>query len=296
MILSRRSALSALGALALAACSRSTATSKGPSRSAAGGRDPSAPLRIAYGEDRSQFGDLYLPAAAVARKPGTVVIIHGGFWQAGYGLSLGVPLALDLAARGWATWNLEYRRIGSGGGWPATFADIAAGIDALGDAPLDAQLDLGHVTAIGHSAGAQLAVWAAGRSALPAGAPGGRPRVELTSAVSQAGVLDLARAARERVGGAAPTELMGGRPDEVPDRYAVGDPQLRLPLGVPVLCLHSESDSNVPFNQSAGYAAAAVAAGAQVTLRTTSGNHFSLIDPASPDWAIVIDALPGLLG
>jgi acetyl esterase/lipase len=286
VILSRRSALGALGAMALAACARSTSTT----------RPPGSPQRIAYGRDASQYADLYLPAPGVARKPGTAVIIHGGFWQATYGLDLGAPLAADLAARGWAAWNLEYRRLGNGGGWPQTFQDIAAGIDALADAPPDAALDLARVTAIGHSAGGQLAVWAAGRALLPAQAPGARPRVALTSVVSQAGVLDLSRAARESVGGTAATSLMGGRPEAVPERYAVGDPQLRLPLAVPVLCLHSPSDSNVPFNQSADYVGAAVAAGAQATLRTTSGDHFSLIDPQSADWAIVVDALPGLLG
>lgn len=286
MILSRRSALGALGAMALAACARSTSTT----------RPSGSPQRIAYGRDASQFADLYLPAPGVARKPGTAVIIHGGFWQASYGLDLGAPLAADLAARGWAAWNLEYGRLGNGGGWPQTFQDIAAGIDALADAPPDAALDLARVTAIGHSAGGQLAVWAAGRALLPAQAPGARPRVALTSVVSQAGVLDLSRAARESVGGTATTSLMGGRPEAVPERYALGDPQLRLPLAVPVLCLHSPSDSNVPFNQSADYVSAAVAAGAHATLRTTSGDHFSLIDPQSADWAIVLDALPGLLG
>ncbi|MCU1688168.1 MAG: hypothetical protein JWN20_96, partial [Jatrophihabitantaceae bacterium] len=259
------------------------------------GADSGAAQRIAYGKDASQFGDLYRPSAATPRQPGTVVIIHGGFWQAGYGLSLGAPMAVDLAARGWAVWNLEYRRVGNGGGWPGTFEDIAAGIDSLDRAPADAALDLTRVTAIGHSAGGQLAVWAAGRSALPSGAPGAAPRVALTSVVSQAGVLDLSRAARESVGGTAAAQLMGGRPDTVPDRYAIGDPQLRLPLRVPVLCVHSRTDSNVPFDQSADYVAAAAAAGAQATLRPTSGDHFSLIDPESADWAIVVDALPGLL-
>lgn len=252
-------------------------------------------MRIAYGQDRSQFADLYLPAPGVARKPGTAVIIHGGFWQASYGLDLGAPLAADLAARGWAAWNLEYRRLGNGGGWPQTFQDIAAGIDALADVPLDAGLDLARVTAIGHSAGGQLGVWAAGRAMLPAQAPGAGPQVALTSVVSQAGVLDLTRAARESVGGTATARLMGGRPEAVPERYAVGDPQLRLPLDVPVLCLHSKADANVPFAQSADYVSSAVRAGAPASLRVTSGDHFSLIDPASPDWAIVVDALPGLL-
>ena len=83
-----------------------------------------------YGPDPSQFGELSLPTGD--RSAGTVVIIHGGFWRARYDLSLGRPLAADLVARGYAVWNLEYRRVGNGGGWPTTFDDVAAGIDALG--------------------------------------------------------------------------------------------------------------------------------------------------------------------
>ncbi|TML24757.1 MAG: alpha/beta hydrolase, partial [Actinobacteria bacterium] len=51
----------------------------------------------------------------------------------------------DLAAQGVAAWNLEYRRTGGGGGWPETFADVAAGTDAL--AELDLPLDLERVVA-----------------------------------------------------------------------------------------------------------------------------------------------------
>src|SRR5665811_258518 len=90
-----------------------------------------APMEeITYGDDPSQFGRLYRPAGDETR--GTIVVIHGGFWKPEYDLSLGTPLAIDLAARGWTAWNLEYRRVGDGG-WPHTFDDIAAGIDKLAD-------------------------------------------------------------------------------------------------------------------------------------------------------------------
>ena len=92
-----------------------------------------SPTRIGYGEDPSQFGELTLPAG---RPRGVVVVLHGGFWKAEYDLDLGRPLAAALAAAGWAAWNLEYRRVGGGGGAPATFDDVAAGIDRL--ASLDA--------------------------------------------------------------------------------------------------------------------------------------------------------------
>ncbi|MDT4960162.1 MAG: hypothetical protein QOD31_3961 [Pseudonocardiales bacterium] len=247
----------------------------------------SGPTRHAYGGDPSQFGDLYRPQGAA--HAGTVVVIHGGFWRSAYDLSLGAPLAADLARRGYCAWNLEYRRVGNGGGWPHTPADIAVGIDLL--ATLD--VDTANVVAIGHSAGGHLATWAAGRSALPAGAPGSAARVAVTGVVAQAGVLDLATAADTGVGATAVPDFLGGPP--TPQRYALADPMRQVPLAVPVLCVHSRADRVVPISQSTAYVAAARKAGGTAELHETTGDHFTLIDPGTPDWRIVIDALPGLL-
>jgi acetyl esterase/lipase len=221
--------------------------------------DSAIPVRHAYGPYPAQYGELYLPT--LQRKPGTVVILHGGFWRSSYGAEFGAPLAADLARRGYLVWNLEYRRVGSGGGWPNTLADVAAGIDHL--AVLKASrnrpdidptsIDLTSVVAIGHSAGGHLATWAAGRSKLPATAPGANPVVPLTGVVSQAGVLDLARAAREKVGGTAVPDLLGGSFEQVAQRYAEASPQAQLPVQVPVRCVHGPEDETVPFDQSVEY-------------------------------------------
>jgi acetyl esterase/lipase len=231
---------------------------------------------------------LWLPEGVAA---GTVVVIHGGFWRAGYDLSLGRPLAADLAARGYAAWNLEYRRALAGGGWPGTFEDVAAGIDALAGLPADAS----RVVAVGHSAGGHLAAWAAGRPKLPAGAPGARPAVAVTGVIAQAGVLALADCAREQVGGAAALDLMGGGPGELPGQYRLADPIAAVPVPAPVLCLHSRADDEVPFSYSERYVAAATAAGGDARLEETSGDHYTLIDPASADWAAAVAALRALL-
>jgi acetyl esterase/lipase len=220
-----------------------------------------------------------------------VVVIHGGFWRARYDLALGRPLAADLAARGYAAWNLEYRRALAGGGWPGAFEDVAAGIDLLAALPVDTS----RVVAVGHSAGGHLAAWAAGRAKLPPGAPGWNPAVAVTGVVSQAGVLALADCARERVGDGAALDLMGGGPGELPEQYRLADPIAGVPLGVPVLCLHSRGDRNVPYSYSERYVAAATAAGGQATLTETHGDHFTLIDPVSADWAAAMAALPALL-
>lgn len=246
-----------------------------------------------YGDHPAQFGELWRPAGKPA---GTVVIIHGGFWRARYDLSLGRPLAADLAARGYAAWNLEYRRALAGGGWPGTFEDVAAGIDLLATLDTGLPVDPGQVIAVGHSAGGHLAAWAAGRAKLPPGSPGapGQHFVPLAGVIAQAGVLALADCAREHVGGTAAPDLMGGDPDERPDEYLLADPIAAVPVPVPVLCLHSRGDENVPFSYSERYVAAARAAGGRAGLVELSGDHFTLIDPAAPDWAAVIAALPEL--
>jgi acetyl esterase/lipase len=250
------------------------------------------PVVYRYGPDPAQFGELWLPDGD---QLGTVVVLHGGFWRAARDLALGWPLASDLAARGYAAWNLEYRRTGGGGGggggWPATFEDVAAGIDLLAALPVETS----RVVAVGHSAGGHLGVWAAGRSGLPDDAPGARPGVAVTGVVSQGGVLSLADCARDRLDVDAAVSLMGGEPDELPEAYRLADPMARLPTPASVVCLHSRRDQRVPYSYRERYVAAAAAAGGSASLVETFGDHFSLIDPASGDWAAALDALAKLL-
>jgi acetyl esterase/lipase len=239
-----------------------------------------------YGPDRSQRADLHLPSGPGPHP--VMVLIHGGSWTARYGRIVMRGLAADLLRRGWAVWNIEYRRIGNGGGWPATFADVAAAIDHLPS--LDAPLDIERVSVLGHSAGGHLALWAAGREQLPVGAPGfldGEPRVPLQRVISQAGVCDLAGAYRRWRGGVVQA-LMRGAPDEHPERYAAGDPMALLPLAMPVLLVHGTLDETVSVELSRSYERAARAAGGKVELIEVpgeAGRHRAHIDPRGEAWA-----------
>src|SRR5271155_5707719 len=144
------------------------------------------PRRYRYGPHASQRADLHLPRTSGPHP--LVVLIHGGSWHDHYGKIVTRPLAADLASQGWAVWNIEYRREGGGGGWPATFDDVATAIDRLREITREAAPDLGRMVAAGHSAGRQPALWAAGRDRLPDDAPGAHPRVKLAATVSMAGV------------------------------------------------------------------------------------------------------------
>ena len=245
----------------------------------------SLPLKIAlslltrpdvhrFGPDPSQVAELHLP-----RGPGphpVAVVLHGGYWQTQYGKLICRPLARALAASGYAAWNLEYRRLGSGrgggGGWPMTFTDVADGIDLLAEVP--APLDLSRVSLVGHSAGGQLALWAAARPTLPLGGVGAAPRVVATRAVALAPVTNLARA---RVHA---EQLLGGTGVEVPERWAQADPVRAGAPGVPVLVVHPTDDETVPVARSREYAAAT-----GCELVETVGSHRDPIDPSSAAWA-----------
>lgn len=249
--------LVAAGGAVLSACGEDEAVPPPPSGQGQG--------RFTYGDDPSQFGELSLPDGT---PRGVVVVIHGGFWKAEYDLSLGRPLAASLVDEGWAAWNIEYRRVGGGGGLPATFDDVAAAIDRLAD--LD--VDTSRVITLGHSAGGHLAVWAAGRR---------DPTVTVTAAISQAGVLDLVGATELGLGGGA-VEALLGHPATAAD--AAYDPIQQAPLDVPVFCVHGTADTIVPLVQSETYVAAAVGAGAEAELIEVDGDHFVVIDVTSAAW------------
>ena len=251
-----------------------------------------------YGEHDDQLGDLLVPTGdAPPTGWPTVVVIHGGFWRERYRRDLTAPLAQDLAAHGVAAWNIEFRRVEGDGGWPATFEDVGAAIDHLADPVLP--VDPGRIAVVGHSAGGHLALWAAGRAALPAAAPGAHPRVVPRGVVGLAPVADLLGCHRAALSAGAARLLVGGDPGEVPERWERADPMRGVGHGLPVLLLHGLDDTDVPVAFSRRYRDAAAAAGDPVELVTPAIDHMSLIDPEGPSWEIarrwLVRALAGAI-
>jgi acetyl esterase/lipase len=230
-----------------------------------------------------------------------VIGIHGGYYRARYSLDYFGHVCDALTAAGFATWNIEYRRLGNwGGGWPGTFLDVAAGADFLRTlAASGYPLDLERVIAVGHSAGGHLAAWVAGRRRITEDSPLYCPDpLPMAAVISLAGVLDLRRAWELRLSRGVVRHLLGGTPKQVPLRYNSVSPLALLPLGVAkTTVVHGTADTSVPYEISRRYTEAAVKSGDAVQLVTLEGTgHFEIVDPRTQAWQSVLRSVQQSIG
>jgi acetyl esterase/lipase len=245
---------------------------------------PPADARVAYGTDPNQFGDLRLPKGKGPFP--TVMNLHGGFWRARYDLAHAGHLCAALTAKGLATWNVEYRRIGNpGGGWPGTFDDVRSAYRFLPELAKRYSLDANKVVVMGHSAGAQLTFCLAAHEAA------------LKKVVSLAGVVDLQQAWELHLSDNAVVEFLGGKPSEMPQRYSQADPmQLSIDRSTQWL-IHGAADDVVPSYFSRSYAQRKRTKGEDVHyLEISTAGHYDLIDRHSQAWSKVQDTVLHLLG
>jgi len=259
-------------------------------------RDPD--FSLAYGPEPDQLVDIRLPGTMDPAP--LVVVVHGGFWKTEWDRAHAAAQSAGLADAGYVVATVEYRRVGgSGGGWPATFDDVAMLTDevpALALAVLDQRVQPQRTVLVGHSAGGHLALWAASRHRLKPGSRWHRSTpLELCGVVSLGGVTDLVMADRLQLGGGAARALVGADAAAEPDRYAEASPAALLPIGTPVTLVHGTDDEDVPIELSRRYADQARAAGDPCQLVELAGvGHFELIDPLSPAWPVVCRAVDDL--
>jgi len=248
------------------------------------------PTAYRYGDHIEQVGELRLPPHAEGPLP-VVVLIHGGGWRERWERDLMDGIATDLARRGYATWNLEFRRVGpSGGGWPVTFADVAAGIDHLGELARDHPLDLERVVAMGHSAGGHLGACAAARPQLRSGTAGADPVVRVAAAVGLAGVYDLVSSAERGMDELSTIAFMGALPAEDPERYVLASPSALLPIGVEQIVVVGVNDRPDLVDDNRRYVERARAAGDDVELmELPDADHFTVIDPTTLTWFAIVE-------
>ncbi len=272
--------------------------------------------RIRYGGDPSQFVDLYSPVRphralemdmaspsrpqifragevsvlsverlADSKLVRTVVcLIHGGYWHGESDLSEMEPLVGDLVAAGIEVANIEYRMMGVGGGWPSSFFDLAAAMDAL------YLSGISRVVLVGHSLGGQLALWLASVSARFNSSSGifqDGGAVVVAGVATLAGITDLISFADRGLCGGAVRIFLGGMPEEVPRRYVAASPLELLPLGIPALIVHGKKDCVVPIDMSRKFVQTAKSKGDSIeTIEVDGEGHFDLLDPNAHSWGL----------
>lgn len=262
---------------------------------------PAADHRIPYGAGPAQFGDLWLPPTHGGSLLPLVVFFHGGWWKSEYDLGYAGHLCAALKKEGIASWSIEYRRAGeTGGGWPTTFQDAAAGFDFVAMLAKSYPLDLSRVITMGHSAGGQLAFWVAGRHHIDPHSEvyEPRPQVPLRGAIALAGAVDL-RLTIDLSGYLTFAHnkhevyaLMGGRPQDLPDRYRAGNPGDLLPFHVPQVLIQGTADDQIPPELPSRWAEMSRRLGDSAAVSTIpSADHFDVVDPESRAWETVRDSV-----
>lgn len=236
------------------------------------------PLRVVYGPDPLNYGELWLPSAQTGSRPAAplVVMVHGGCWLNAFGVDHTRPMAAALSRAGFAVWSLEYRRTGdAGGGWPGTLEDIQRALDALpriaAQPPMSQAVDLQRVAVVGHSAGGHLALLAA------RGRPDVRMVVGLAAIVDPAAYGQGGNSCQRTV-----PQFMGGGAAEFPERYRLADAN-SVPQRASTTLLHGAVDAIVPVSQ-------ARLPGAEVGIIPGAG-HFDWLHPDTPAFVRLLDLL-----
>ncbi|MGW1343611.1 alpha/beta hydrolase family protein [Kribbella sp. NPDC002412] len=228
-------------------------------------REPDEELR--YGDHEDQVIDYW---HAKEYRP-LVVFVHGGFWRPEYDRMHARPLGEALADLGWPVLSLEYRR--EPGDPDATTTDVRTALDSLPDL---VDVHAGYVL-IGHSAGGQLALWAAATL---------NP-VRLRGVIALAPVADLLMADRLGLDEGAVQDFIGSgvRNDLDP---------VHLPASIaPVSLIHGTADLRVPITVTESYFAAHPTAH---FTRVDGAGHYELIDPQSEAFHEVTAELTRLIG
>lgn len=240
---------------------------------------PPPDKREAYGEDANQFVDVRLPSG---KPPHPVLVnLHGGFWRAKYDLAHAGHLCQALRESGFATFNMEYRRVGNaGGGWPGSFADIRAGYRYVRQQAARLQLDLDRLVVMGHSAGGQLALCLAAHE------------TSITRVISLAGVVDLQKAYTQHLSSDAVADFLGGKPSDVPEHYREADPMQLSIAKARQWLIHGSDDDTVPVDFSREYARQKKHNGESIDLvEIAHCGHFDLIDPRAAAFKRVTEAV-----
>ena len=255
-------------------------------------QSPPPDHRISSGPGPQQFGNLRLPTGAGPHP--IVVFIHGGCWLSTFDIQHVGQTEVAITEAGYAVWSLEYRRLGDeGGGWPNTYLDVGQGIDHLRKIAEPYSLDLSRVVVAGHSAGGALALWAAARGKVDDQSVLYTPKPLPVQAVfALAPAADLEGLEERGSCGNAVGRLMGGTPEEHPERYQAASPMQLAPISVPQTLLIGGQDFVwAPPGRSYYHRAITVETQNVRIVDLPASGHFEMVSPSTTTWPLVISAL-----
>jgi pimeloyl-ACP methyl ester carboxylesterase len=233
-----------------------------------------------YGANDQQFGHLY--KAKDPKVVPVVIVIHGGYWKDNHNLdSYATSAIVDyLQTLNVAIWNLEYRRMNSLGEnskapWPASYNDVADGIDHLDKIKDKEGLDLNRILLIGHSAGGNLAAWAASRHSIsPDSELYHQNPLPIKSIISISAILNLFAITDvdqpEQI-----ERLMGGTPQTHQARYFACDPSTLYEATMNITVVHGAQDTCVKVAQAKHYCEKSNGNVKQIIM--PDADHFSML-------------------
>ena len=225
-----------------------------------------------------------------------VMLIHGGCWRSRYDYTLMDSMSVDLSRRGYAVWNIEYRRTeDAGGGYPGTFLDVAHAFKHLSTIAPEYDLDLSNISIMGHSAGGHLALWLGTMPQQEGSAFYVNDLPPIKGIISLAGINDLPAYYSPTACADNTVKLLGGRPDQQVERYRMASPINFIPLDVPQILVNGVNDEIVPLTHIQPYFDKGVSAGDPTELVEIEGaGHFEVITPGSIAWPQIVNALTRL--
>ncbi len=191
------------------------------------------------------FADLYLPEGSGPAP--AVLLVHGGGWERRSREDM-TWIAEELAARGFAVMNIDYR-FAPEYTFPAQLQDLQVAMRWLREEARNYRIDPDAISAFGFSSGAHLVSLLALTSnpgnplSEPYGGPGTRPIAVVAGGIPS----DLRRFDSGRL----VRQFLGGTEQEKPDTYRLASPIAHVSPGAPPFFLfHGNLDMLVPPEQA----------------------------------------------
>lgn len=224
---------------------------------------------VSYGTDTAQRMDVYLPAGRTTTTTKAIILIHGGAWISGDKTDMNqfIPVIKSRLSE-YAIFNLNYRlaALPATNTFPTQENDVKAAVNFIVGKAAEYKFNLDKTVILGASAGGQMALLQAYKTATP----------KFKAVVDLFGPTDMAALytsyASDPLNQTGIQLLMNGTPTSNPSLYQSSSPiNFVSTSSQPTLILHGTADPIVPIAQSTALKAKLEVAGVYVKMVTYTG-------------------------